>query len=116
MGMRDEAERYCALIEQAESWERQAFAVTLAASLAGLLSAASQLPNVRPTDFELQDRPDQQQWSDRFIAVQRVLGEWADYWTTLAPYGDDASEAVLLPLARRPGGHLARSQGGTARA
>ena len=96
--MRDEAERCCALIEQAESMERAEFAVALAASLAGLLSAASQLPDVEPGDFEIPDGPGQEQWSDRFTAIQRTLGEWADYWTTLATHGDEASEPVFLPM------------------
>lgn len=97
--MRQEAERYCALIEQAESWERQAFVIALAGSLAELLSAASHLPDIEPTDSELPGSPAQQQWSERFAAVQLKLGDRGDYWTTLAAHGNDASEVVLLPLA-----------------
>jgi hypothetical protein len=96
--MRQEAERYCALIERAESWERQAFVIASASSLSGLLSAASHLPDVEPTDSELPDGPAREQWRERFAAVQRKLGDLGNYWTTLSTHGDDASEVVLLPL------------------
>jgi hypothetical protein len=97
--LREEAERYCALIEQAESWERQAFAVALVVSLAELLAAASHLPDGEPTDSVSADTPTQEQWSERYAAVQQTLGDWAHYWTTPAAHGDGASEAVLLSLA-----------------
>jgi hypothetical protein len=96
--MRDEAERYCSLIERAETFEREAFAAALAESLAGLLSAASQLPAVSPTEVDLPEGPPEEEWSERFAAVQRVLGEWEGYWTTTATDGDGADEAVMLPL------------------
>jgi Domain of unknown function (DUF5063) len=99
MQMRDEAQRYCSLIERAGSMEQRAFVVALAASLASLLSAASHLPDVEPTETELPDGPDEDQRRACFTAVQQTLGDWADYWTTLATHGEDASEAVLLPLA-----------------
>jgi hypothetical protein len=37
--------------------------------------------------------------SERFGAVHRTLGEWDDYWRTLAPFGEDAKDAAMLPLA-----------------
>jgi len=81
-----------------ESFEEEAFAAALAESLARMLSAASQLPAVTPTETDLPDRPSTSQWSERFAAVQRVLGDWDAYWTRLAPHGDGAEEAVTLPL------------------
>jgi hypothetical protein len=97
--MRPEAERYCSLVERAASFEREELVAELAASLAALLSAAARLPDVTPTDTDLADRPSQEQWSERFAEVQQTLGEWEGYWTTLAPYGEEAEDAVMLPLA-----------------
>ncbi len=96
--MREEAERYCALIENAAGVERETFAAEVAASLAGLLAAASAMPDVEPTEAELPDGPTDEQWRERFAAVQATLGDWADYWTTLDLEGGEAAEAVLLPL------------------
>jgi hypothetical protein len=96
--LRHEAERYCTLIERAASFGREEFVAELAAALADLLSAAPRLPDVTPTDTDLPDRPSQEQWGKRFTEVQDSLGEWESYWTTLAPYGEDAEDAVMLPL------------------
>ncbi len=98
MNMRDEAERYCALIEGAGAFDRGSFAAALAESLAGLLSAASLLPHVSPTDRDLADRPSTEEWSVHSSAVDRVLAEWRSYWTTMATDGDGAGVAVMLPL------------------
>lgn len=98
MEMRVEAERYCSLIERAASFEQEEFAAELAASLAGLLAAAARLPDVTPTDTDLPNRPSQEQWSERFAEVQKALGGWEAYWTTLAPYGEEAEDSVMLPL------------------
>jgi hypothetical protein len=70
----------------------------VAESLAALVAAASRLPDVSPSEVDLPDGPPQSQWSERFAAVQRVLGKWEGYWTTMATHGDDAQEAVMLPL------------------
>jgi hypothetical protein len=96
--MRHEAERYCSLIERADSFKREAFVAALAESLAGLLAAAPQLRDVSPTDVDLPDGPPQEQVSERVVAAQRVLGEWEGYWTTMATHGDRAQEAVMLSL------------------
>jgi len=94
MQMRDEAERYCSLIERADSFCRDAFVATLA----GLMAAASQLPEVSPTDEDLPDLLSQDEVRERFAAVQRVLGEWESYWTTMATHGEEAEHLVMLPL------------------
>jgi hypothetical protein len=94
-----EAERYCSLIESADSFECEAFAAELAEALARLLSAASGLAAVAPTDSEPAPSLAQEEWSKRFAAIQQTLGEWDAYWTTPAPYGADAQDAVMLPLA-----------------
>lgn len=98
MEFRREAEQYCSLIERAASLKQEEFAAQLTASLAALLSAAARLPDATPTDTDLPDRPSHEQWSERFAEVQTALGEWEAYWTTLAPYGEEAEEAVMLPL------------------
>jgi len=97
--MREQAERYCSLIERAGSFGRGAFVAALAESLAGLLAAASRLPDVSPTDADLPDLPVQEQVRERFAAVQQVMGDWEGYWTTLATHGDDAQEGVMLPVS-----------------
>ena len=48
--MREEAERFCTLIETAESFERDEFVAAVAVSLAELLAAASTLPDLTPTN------------------------------------------------------------------
>jgi hypothetical protein len=98
MEMREEAKRYCSLIENAESFERDEFAVRIAKSLADLVSAAWQLPVVEPTNTALPEGPSHEQWRERYLAVEAVLDEWCDYWTTMETFGDDAEEAVNLPL------------------
>ena len=70
----------------------------LAESLAGLLTAASKLPDVSPSEVDLPDGPSQEQWSERFAALQRALGEWEGYWTTMAAHGEDAEQVVMLSL------------------
>jgi hypothetical protein len=44
-----------------KSFEHEAFAAELAASLAGLLSAAARLSDVTPTNTDLPNRPSQEQ-------------------------------------------------------
>ena len=99
MEMRDEAERYCSLIEQADTFGRAAFAAAVAESLAGLVAAASRLPEVSPSEADLPDGPSQSEWHACLAAVQRVLGDWDGYWTTTAAHGEGAQEAVMLPLS-----------------
>ena len=96
--MRDEVERYCSLIEGSDSFKRNEFAAALAESLAGMLAAAQHLPAVSPTANELEHRPSPEEARGRFAAVERVLGEWAHYWTTVATHGDDAEVPVMLTL------------------
>jgi hypothetical protein len=94
-----EAQRYCALIERAASYEREQLVEELAESLAALLVAAAQLPAVTPTGADLPDRPSHEQWGERFADVQKALGDWDVYWTTLDTYGEEAESAVSLALA-----------------
>ena len=94
--MRDEAERYCAIIEQAETVDRDTFVATTAESLARLLVAAPRLGDSPPASEETVAGPSHDEWHARFAAVNAVLGEWSLYSTTLAPYGEDAGEATLM--------------------
>jgi hypothetical protein len=96
--MRDAAERYCLLIETAESFDQETFAIEVEVALAGLILAALRLPDLPATDVELLERPTHAEWEARFAAVQRVLGAWDYYWTTDANW-DVAAEALLLPVA-----------------
>ncbi|MBE2316684.1 DUF5063 domain-containing protein [Solirubrobacter sp. CPCC 204708] len=96
--MRNEAERYCALVESAETSQRDTFAADLADSLASLIAAASTMPDLQPTSAELPDGPVDEQWRERFAAVQATLDDWARYWTTVDPMGPSGTDAVLLPL------------------
>jgi hypothetical protein len=96
--MRRQAERYCSVVERAESYERDAFVAALAESLAGVFAAASRLPAVQPSESASEYRPSQAQWRDRFRAIHEALGDRADYWTTLAPHGEGTQEVVTLPL------------------
>ncbi len=81
--MRDEAGRFCQLIESAGSTAKEEFAAELFVSIAGLVAMASRLPNVSPTDAELPDGPSHDEWKRRYDAIYETLGEWADYWTTM---------------------------------
>lgn len=98
MEMRREAERYCSLVERAESFEPEALAAALEASLADLIAAASRIPDVPPSDDEVPEGPSHDEWAGRFAALQRALGDWSGYWTTLETHGDDAPQTVTLPL------------------
>jgi Domain of unknown function (DUF5063) len=97
--MREEAERYCSLIANAESLDRDEFVTAITRSLADLVSAALQLHVVVPTDTDLPEGPSDAQWRERYVAVEGVLSDWCDYWTTMGAFGDAAAEAVNLPLA-----------------
>ena len=85
MDMREEAERSCSLVEHAEVADtREGFAAEVAESLVGVLAAGLRLPPVEPTERELPHLPSDDEWRDRFVAVQRLLGDWDDYWAPLA--------------------------------
>jgi hypothetical protein len=99
MEMRDEVERYCTIVETAEQWDRTTFTWAVAEALAGLMAAASRLAPVQAPAVELPDGPSSEAWVERFHGVQNALGDWADYWTTQGPFGEEADTAVLLPLA-----------------
>jgi hypothetical protein len=90
--MRDEAERYCSLIERADSFERDAFVAGVAESLGGLLAAAAKLPDVSPTEADLPAGPAQEAVGLGFAAVLGALVVWLGYWTSLATNGADAQE------------------------
>jgi hypothetical protein len=96
--MRQQAERYCALIEAAEAFEREAFVAALVPALAGLISAGAELRAVSPTNAELAYRPSHVEWKERLEAVQGVLREWTYYrttFTTLSDHDQAASMAFL---------------------
>jgi hypothetical protein len=99
--MREEAERYCSLIETVGSSDRVTFAPAVAQSLAALVSAASRLASLDPGDMDtaVAPRRGQEQWKVRFDALQRTLAEWAYYWTVPPDTGYDAPPTALLPLA-----------------
>ena len=97
--MREEAARYCELIENPDQLTRAALAHELVAALSSLVSAAARLPDVEPSSVELPDAPSQEDTRERFAAVQHALGEWDAYWTSLGPSGDGADEAAMLPLS-----------------
>jgi hypothetical protein len=98
--MRDEAEHFCSLIDGADSRGRKDFVDALVVSIASLVAAALRLPGVSPTERDLPHGPSQDEWKDRFDAIQIALDDWDPYWTTLTVIdGFDAPEAVLLTLA-----------------
>lgn len=96
--MRAAAERYCGVVERAPGIDRQEFASGVQVALVGLLDAAGRLPEVEPSNVDLRDGPTLDEWSNRFAAVQEVLGGWSGYWTTHSPTSEEG-EPVLLPLA-----------------
>ena len=99
MDMRAEAERFCSVIERAESSQQEEFVAKVAQSLAELVAAAGRLPDVQPSNDELPGRPSHEQWRERFAGVQSALDDWDGYWTTMAPFGGWQMESVMLPLA-----------------
>ena len=98
MEMREAAEQYCVLVEQAESFERERFAALLAESLAALLWAASR---ISPTFTDMNDLPrlSDEQWRERCRAVHGVLGDWHLYATTVEPLGEEAMQVGMVPLS-----------------
>ena len=84
--LRAEAERYCSLVERAESFERENVALALASALSDVLAAAARLPHVQPSEADLPGRPTFEDWERCFSALQRVLGDWNEYWSTLAAF------------------------------
>ena len=84
MELRAEAERYCALIEQAPSMERERFADAVVAALESLVAVAGLMPEVPPTEAELPDGPSHAEWRERLAALQATLGDWEDPVLSLA--------------------------------
>ena len=95
---REQAERYCALVEGARAYRRREYAALLLESLAGVVWAATRLPDPEPSGEDLPDRPSHEEWVDRANAVARVLGQWNPYWTTTEALGDAEPEATTLQL------------------
>jgi hypothetical protein len=95
---REQAERYCALVEGARAYRRREYAALLVESLAGLVWAAARLPDLEPTPGDLPDQPTHEDWSERAGAVGQILGQWTQYWTTTETVGDDEPEVTTLPL------------------
>ena len=83
---RESVERYCALVESAESFGRDDFVRSVTPALAELLLAASRLPTVEPDSTGPTASPGDAEWRERVQALHRVLGDWDDYWTTMEPY------------------------------
>ncbi len=84
MEMREAAEHHCFQVEQAESMGRERFAALLAESLAALLWAAAKI-SPRFTDMNDLPRLSDEQWRERYRAIQGVLGDWHLYATTVEP-------------------------------
>jgi hypothetical protein len=80
--VREEAARYCALIERAGAFERGAFCEAVVLSLARLLVAVVELPSSGEIGETGNDhgvpRADREARHD---AVKRKLGDWDVYWT-----------------------------------
>ena len=95
---REQAERYCALVEGARAYRRKEFAALLVESLAGVVSAAARLPDPDVTGEDLPDRPTHEEWVEQANALARALGTWNQYWTTTEVLGDGEPEVTTLPL------------------
>jgi hypothetical protein len=95
---REQAERYCALIDLPGQYRRREYAALLLESLAGLVWAATRLPDPEPTHTDVADGPSHEDWAERVTAVSRVVGKWNQYWTTMEVLGDDEPDVVTLPV------------------
>jgi Domain of unknown function (DUF5063) len=94
------AERYCSLIERAESLERGAFIEQAAVALSEVVSQAFRLPDVYEDSGRWPDEPGPDaQSSERLHALEELLGPWDLYRSTFMPFGEDAEDAMDMSLA-----------------
>jgi hypothetical protein len=100
--LREEADRYCRLVESAEEWEPQPFIAALAESLAGLISASWQITEMFGTGY-LPDPPSREEWKARFAAIERAFGDAWDgyYWTVdpTLPLSESVPKPSYVPVA-----------------
>jgi hypothetical protein len=80
--MRAEVERFCEVIDQAESLRPVEFLAEVAQALAELVAAVGRLPDVDPTDADLPEEPSLVRVRDRWGPVESVLGDSGWYSTT----------------------------------
>lgn len=99
MKLKAQAERYCSLIEQVESMERETFVVEVTAALMAVLHAAMDLPDLSATDEFVDEGLSDEEWRARFDAIEARLGDWSAYATTLSPFEEDATEVATPALA-----------------
>jgi hypothetical protein len=101
MPIREEAERYCALIEGASTYSRDELVESLCASLVDLYRAGLALPGGPPPSelMEPRDHPPVDEWQAHFASVEAVLDTWGKYFSTPWPRGPKADLAIELPVA-----------------
>lgn len=97
--LRDEAERYCALIEHASRYEREQFIVHAWTSLVGVLASAVRLSGGVASGASGAGRPGEAQWRERLSELQGLLGDGSSYRSTGAARGDGADEVDVRNLA-----------------
>ena len=91
-----EVEGYCSIVEGAGALDRETLVGAVFRSLTAAVAAIADLPASRGG---VGRSISWQQWADVRLALQRVLGDWDEFWTVPALSRRDAPEAVKLSLA-----------------
>lgn len=93
------AVQYCQVIEVAESVTADELLAQLHHLLPALIATVQELPETEPATDEPGPDISHEDWSSRFAALNKTLGERGHYWTTSEMLGRDEPAPVLLPLA-----------------
>jgi hypothetical protein len=97
---REQAERYCALIESASTYGRGELVEALSTLLAELYRAGLALNGGASPDGPVEPHgPTADEWQARFASIAAVLDDWGSYHTTPCPRGANADAAIELPVA-----------------
>jgi len=96
---RDLAADYCNLIERFEELDWRQTTKRLRVIIPSLMSAAMQMSDASPTDNDAPSTVTNEQWSERFSAVEATLSERGSYWTAADVFVSSEPEVVNLPIA-----------------
>ena len=89
-------ERFCELVERAESQDRECFARDVVEMLGQLIAESHRIGSTERSDIVWPGGPSHEQWGHRRRAVQGTLDDWDTFQTVLSPLAETQEESALL--------------------